>query len=492
MFQPIDTLSKRPEADMIVVPFFQDGKKAISIVEIPELAEFIGPILEMGDFKGKQGATLLAYLKNMKEKRLLFLGLGEEKKCSMESLRRAFAAFVKRCQGKEWKHVNVILPKVKGIKESDIERAVCEGISLCCYVFDEWKSKENKKPFYLEKINLIGSHDPKIGKKVEGIQSGVNLARDLINHNAHDMTPQALGEEAKKLATQFSTVKTTILDKQEIEEEKMGLFLAVGRGSRVDPALILVEYQGDPNSSDLTMVVGKGVTFDTGGLNLKPTNSIECQKSDMSGAGSALGLIKAAATIQLKANVIVVIAATENGIDAHSYKPGDVFKSYLGKTVEIINTDAEGRLTLADALSYGQKRFSPTRIIDMATLTGAIIVALGKERSGLFYNDDKFASLCEQAGEITGEKVWKLPMDPEYKHYLKSDIADLKNCGVRKGSSITAAIFLQEFIQDGTPWIHLDIAGTAYLDAPEEYHLTPATGVGVRLILELLEKLHGK
>lgn len=492
MFHSIDTYSKRPEADMIVVPFFQEGKKATAIVEIPELAEVIDPILEMGDFTGKQGATLLVYLKNMKEKRLLLLGIGEEKKCSMESLRRAFAAFVKRCQDKAWKQVNVILPKIKEIKACDVERAVCEGISLCCYVFDELKSKENKKPFYLERINLVESLDPKIGKKAEGIQLGVNLARDLINHNAHDITPQALGEEAKKIANHFSTVKATVLDKEEIEKEKMGLFLAVGRGSRVDPALIILEYRGDPNSSDLTMVVGKGVTFDTGGLNLKPTNSIEGQKSDMSGAGAALGLIKAAATIQLKANIVTIIAATENGIDAHSYKPGDVFTSYLGKTVEITNTDAEGRLTLADAIAYGQKRFSPSRIIDMATLTGAIIVTLGKERSGLFSNDDQFAALCEQAGEITGEKVWKLPMDPEYKHYLKSDIADMKNCGVRKGSSITAAIFLQEFVQPGTPWIHLDIAGTAYLDAPEEYHLTLATGVGVRLLLELLEKLHGK
>ena len=246
----------------------------------------------------------------------------------------------------------------------------------------------------------------------------------------------------------------------------MDLLLAVGNGSSCDPALIQLEYRGDPKSKDLTLIVGKGVTFDTGGLNLKPTGHIEDMRGDMGGAAAALGIVKAAAAIKLKKNFVVVIPSTENAIGSKAFKPGDTYRSYLGKTVEIGNTDAEGRLILADALAYGQKKFSPNRILDMATLTGAIVIALGTERSGLFCNNDKFAKLCEKAGEQSGEKVWRMPIDSDYKELFKSNIADIKNCGGRAGGSITAALFLKEFILKDTPWIHLDIAATAFLDHP--------------------------
>ncbi len=484
------SVSKRPKADLVVVPFFKTKKGVDVAVNLPDLKGVINPILKAGDFNGKEGATMLAYLTGKTEKRLLLLGLGEEKSCTMETLRRGYSAAMKRCQGKKWVNVNFVLPKHGKLDTREITRSVSEGIALSAYVYDQWKSKEGKKPFYVKKATLIGAKDSKIGKKTLEILTGVNLARDLINGNALDVTPETLAAEAKKMARKFPSVKASVLNKKQLEKEKMGLLLAVGSGSRIDPALVILEYRGAPRNEDLTMVVGKGITFDTGGVNLKPTNFIEDMRADMGGAAAAIGLIQAAASCKLKANIVALVPTTENAMDALSYKPGDVYRAHSGKTVEITNTDAEGRLVLADALSYGQKRFSPDRIIDMATLTGAMVIALGEVRAGLFSNNDKLAKVCEKAGEVTGERVWRMPLDPEYMSLMKSDIADIRNSGKKRAAgSITAAIFLQEFIQKKTPWIHLDIAGTAFLDSPKDYHLSQASGSGVRLLVELLECL---
>ncbi|MCB1135296.1 MAG: leucyl aminopeptidase, partial [Chlamydiia bacterium] len=253
-----------------------------------------------------------------------------------------------------------------------------------------------------------------------------------------------------------------------------------------EPAFIIMQHKGDPRSKDHTVIVGKGVTYDTGGLNLKPTGSMEDMKCDMSGAAVAFGTLYAAAKLGLKKNLSVVVAATENSIGSRSYKPGDVYSSYLGKTVEIGNTDAEGRLTLADALAYANKNLHPTRMIDLATLTGAMLIALGEEASGLMSNDDTLAEQLKQAGERTFERVWRLPLFDEYKDQLKSEIADISNIGGRHAGSITAGIFLKEFVGD-TPWAHLDIAGTAYLSKARRYHPKNGTGIGVRLLIDYLE-----
>jgi len=236
------------------------------------------------------------------------------------------------------------------------------------------------------------------------------------------------------------------------------------------------------------VIVGKGITFDTGGLNLKPTGGMETMKCDMAGAATVLGVIQAASMLGLKVNVTGVIASTENCIDAKSYKPGDVYEGYAGKSVEIGNTDAEGRLVLADALAYTEKNLKPTRIIDLATLTGAVEVALGNEATGLLSNNDALSDLIASCGGITGERVWRLPMYEEYKDQLKSDVADIKSTGGRSAGCITAAVFLHEFVGK-TPWVHLDIAGTAFLNDGKRYLPKHATGVGVRLLISLLEKL---
>lgn len=483
-------LSERPKADLLILPCFATKKGASPVAKLPDIEKALPPLLEMGDFTGKRGATQLLYIEGAAEKRLLLLGLGEEESCSLESLRKGVSSAIKRCRGKQWASVHFILPTSSSLAPHLILRACAEATLLTSYLFDEWKSEEHQEPFSLKTVTFFGVEDKKVLKKVSGISTGVRLARTLMNRNALDVTPQTLAEEGRALATAFSTVTTTIFDKKRLEEEKMNLLLAVGSGSAVDPALVIMEYKGDPSSKERTMVVGKGVTFDTGGLNLKPTNFIEDMRADMGGAAAVLGLIQAAATIHLKANIVALIPTTENAIGSRSYKPGDVYRSYLGTTVEITNTDAEGRLILADALAYGEKHFQPSRIIDLATLTGAIVVALGDLRTGLFSNNDVLAKQIESAGELSGERVWRFPLDPEYKELLKSEIADIKNAGgKRMAGSITAAVFLQQFIQPKTPWVHLDIAGTAFLDNTRDYHLSQATGVGVRLLIDLLESL---
>lgn len=488
-FAAVSTALKRPNADLLIVPFFQENKRAVPFATVPDVHEVIEPILKAGDFIGKQGNTLLIYLTEKKEKRLLLLGLGEKKKITCETLRRSFAQAMKQCRSKKWLTVNAILPELSEWSIDKVTEVVAEGFALASYVFEDWKSEDSKQLFHVNTLTLVGAKSTHVAEKVEHILTGVNLARDLVNRNALDVTPQTLAKEAQKLAFENAAIKTSVLDKGDIEREKMGLFLAVANSSPVDPALIIVEYRGDPSSDDLSMVVGKGVTFDTGGLNLKPTNFIEDMRADMGGAASALGIIQAAAATKLKANIVAVIPSTENAIDSHSYKPGDVYRSYLGKTVEITNTDAEGRLILADAIAYGKKRFTPTRIIDLATLTGAVVISLGSVRAGLFSNNEMLTQLCKEAGEETGERVWPLPLDEDYKSLLESDIADLRNAGKKRAAgSVTAALFLEEFVEK-TPWIHLDIAGTAFLDSPEHYHLTLATGMGVRLVIRLIEKL---
>lgn len=487
MFNVVSNWSKRPKSDLVVLPFFKGEKEAKSIVTLPEVEEAIASPIKSGDFSGKEGATMLIYLTGQREKRLLLLGLGEEKECSLETVRRSYAAATKRCQNKKWLHVSFVLPTLKDCDVANVTRAVSEGVGLCLYLFEEWKF--HKKLYHIKEINLIGAQDIQIVNKTMAILSGVNLARDLVNRNACDVTPDVLITQAKKLASRFPSVKATVLNKKQIEKEKMGLFLAVASGSHVDPALIMIEYYGDPNTTDLTMVVGKGVTFDTGGLNLKPTGHMEDMRADMSGAAAAMGILLASASSHLKHNIVIVIPASENAIGPCSYKPGDVYRSYQGTTVEITNTDAEGRLLLADSLAYGYKRFSPTRIIDIATLTGSIVSALGDRRAGLFSNNEEWAQSCIQAGETTGERVWRMPLDSEYKTLLKSDRADIKNASTQPmAGSITAALFLKEFIKANTPWIHLDIAGTAFLKKPEHY-LFLGTGSGVRLVMELLDSL---
>lgn len=494
MFSHYQQLQKRGKADVLIVPFLHEKKGAVPAFPVKELDSFSDAPVKMGDFKGKTSEISLLYSGGDFEPRLMLLGLGDVNEVTLETLRRAYAAALKFCLKKKITSLNCLVPEVKALEEKSIVRGIAEGIVLSNYCFDKLKSDSLKKDAttLVKKVGIVGAEKGSFAAAVaaEKLAGGIYLARDLANGNADDVTPQYLGKTAKEIASKFTSVKATVFDKKRIIKEKMGLLLAVNQGSDRDPAFIVLQYRGDPKSKDHTVVVGKGITYDTGGLNIKPTGFMETMKCDMSGSAAALGTILACAALKLKKNVTAVIPSTENGIDSRSYKPGDVYRSYSGKSVEITNTDAEGRLVLADALAWTCKNLKPTRIIDFATLTGAVVVALGEEVTGLMSSDDVLAEKLFEAGETTFERVWRLPLYKEYREMLKSDIADIMNCVTnRQAGTITAALFLQEFVDKDVPWAHCDIAGTAYLKSNKRYHPKNGTGVGVRLMVEFLEKL---
>lgn len=476
--------SKKKPADVLLIPCFKGKKEAEPVVsqKIPQAA--------LKDFEGKLKSHLLLYNEEIPEKRQLFIGLGPKDKITKETLRRAFTHAASHCLANQYTHLNILFPSIKELSEEEVSSAIVEGLLLHNYSYEALlgKTKKEKSKKLISSIHLVGCNKKAFAaaEVMHGICEGNYLARDLVNGNADDITPVALANAANKLAKGSKNTKATIFDEKKIAKLGMGLLHAVSRGSQVPPRFIILEYKGAPSSKDHTVIVGKGVTYDTGGLDIKPAAGMLTMKRDMAGAAAALGVIAACQATKLKKNVTAVIPATENSVDGFSYKPGDVYKAYSGHTVEIGNTDAEGRLILADALAYTVEKLKPTRIIDFATLTGAIIIALGRDISGLMGNNDKLADALYSAGKESGEQVWRLPLEEDHKRHLKSDIADLNNVGGREGASMTAALFLQEFVGK-TPWAHIDIAGSAYLDRPFGSQPKHATGIGVRLILEFLK-----
>ncbi len=490
-FAAIQHLKQRKRADLIVLPFWQGKQKAEAATKDHALKSLYSIPIETQDFKGKESELLIIYDQKLPEKRMALLGLGEPSKITPEKLRRAYAVLAKACLQKKFKEINLQIPSIPSLGEEGLVRGIAEGLLLANYAYTLLKHDTNKENpvVLLQKATWI-SEDKKLlslAEKYRSISQSVYLARDLVNGNADDVTPQYLAQIAKDFAKKLSHVKATVLGKKELEKEKMGLLLAVNRGSLHDPVMIILQYRGNPKSKDHTVIVGKGITYDTGGLNLK-MSGMDTMKCDMAGAAIALCTIQAASSLGLPINVTAVVPATENCIGPKSYKQGDVYQGYSGKTVEIMNTDAEGRLILADALAYSVKNLKPSRIIDFATLTGAIEIALGAETSGLMSNNDVLADLLIRAGSDTYERVWRMPLYEEYKDQLKSDVADIKSTGGRPASSITAAMFLQEFVGQ-TPWAHLDIAGTAFLADGRRYHPKHGTGIGVRLMIDFLEHL---
>ena len=482
----VSDFEKRGSADLLIIPLWESLPETGEMKLLKGVAE--AP-LSLGDFKGKHGEITIIYPEKAKEPRWLLLGLGSAHKISCEGLRRAFAAAVRAASSRGVKNLNVVLPAVSGLKQEQIFSSIYEGMLLANYSFNRLKgiSFKGDEKTLLEQITCIGWGSEPLTKEIETIVKGVHYVRDLVNGNADDVNPKTLAEEALALEKGSSHIKTLIFDKERLQKEGMGLLLAVNRSSSFDPFLIQVSYRGDPHSKEHIVLVGKGVTYDTGGLSLKPTDGMLSMKCDMAGAATVLGAIKVAAALQLKVNITSIAPVTENCIGSRSYKLGDVYRSYLGKTVEINNTDAEGRLILADALGYVVKHLNPTAIVDLATLTGGMVIALGEEMAGVFSNDDQLAQELIEASIHTDESLWKMPLNEDYKDSLKSDIADLINSGGRDASAMKGALFLQEFV-GSCPWAHLDIAGPAYLTKPKYYHPTKATGYGLRLLIDFLKR----
>lgn len=482
----VSDFSHRTTADLFVLPFWEGPMEAC---KAHPFSEKVHSLVSAGDFQGKQGETALLYLEKEKEPRLLLLGLGKEEKVTAETLRRSFAQAVRLAKTKKVKSLNLLIPDSKTLSRSHTIEAMADGLFLTNYAFHLKKEALREEPIVLlEAMHWIGleGHELPLVQRSLAIAETVYFVRDLVNGNADDITPQKLAETALSLQKQFPSVRTTLFDKKKLEEEKMGLILAVNRASNLDPYLIFTSYQGNPHSKEHVVLVGKGITYDTGGLQLKPPDNMLTMKCDMSGAATVLGVVQAAAKLDLKVNVTAVAPVTENSIGSKSYKLGDVYPSYSGKTVEVNNTDAEGRLVLADALSYAVKHLHPSCLIDVASLTGNIVLALGEAMAGFFTNENRLAKELVESGEKTGELLWHMPLNPDYKEAIYSEIADLVNTGGREAGAMKAAFFLQEFV-GSVPWAHIDFAGPCYVSKPKHYHPTKGTGFGVRLLLDFLE-----
>ncbi|MBS0622367.1 MAG: leucyl aminopeptidase [Verrucomicrobia bacterium] len=471
-------VGKREEADLVIVPCWEEGGLAY---ETPDLLEATALPLKLGDFKGKADEIALLYGEGP-EKRVLLLGLGKKEKLTRDQIQKAYATALQRARGLKAQAINVFFPHEKTFLVDAVEALLLANES-----FHSLKGTEKPTPL-IQKFNFpTATHaDAEKFREVQQIVEGVHLARELTNQSSEVLTPEELGQCAKAIAKEYPKVKATVFLKEKIQKEGMGLLLAVNRSSKRDPAFIILEYKGAPDSDEHTVLVGKGITFDTGGLSLKPTDGMLAMRSDKGAAAAVLATVKVAAALKLRVNVTAVVPSTENCLGGESYRPGDVYKSYLGKTVHVTNTDAEGRLVLADALAYAAKNLKPTRIIDLATLTGAIVVALGEDTAAVMSDDEGLVKKLIKSGERTSDHLWRMPLIAAYRKELDSELADLKNCSGRSAGAIIAALFLREFVPEEIPWAHLDIAGSCLIS--KETSLAPhkSTGYGVRLLVDFL------
>lgn len=488
------SLNKRVKADALVLPFWNFKKKAQLACKLEEYLDSYGVALE--NFTGKNGEVELLYTYNgAKEQRVVLLGLGDSDEVTAEGVFEAYAKVTKALLKAKCTSVNLVVPTISQLRVSaDLFLSnLAAGMLSLNYHYPKFFKEKKEKDVLLEKVSVIGVA-PQVANSIferEGkIYEGVYLTRDLVNGNADSITPETLAQVAKQLAKDYSSLTVKVLDKTAILKEKMGLLAAVAKGASVEPRFIVISYQGKPKSKDHTVLIGKGVTFDSGGLDLKPGKAMLTMKEDMAGAATVLGILSGVAALNLPVNVTGIIPSTENAIGSAAYKMGDVYTGMSGLSVEIGSTDAEGRLILADAISYALKYCNPSRIIDFATLTGAMVVSLGEEVAGLFVNQDELAQDLLESSAATCEPLWRLPLVEKYEKAIKSDIADVKNIGSNRAGAITAALFLRRFLEKQTvAWAHLDIAGTAYREKEEDHYPKYASGFGVRCLVHYLE--HG-
>jgi len=463
--------------ELLAVPLYEG--------ESPQdLGEDAASVVSDGDFSGKPGETALLYGQQGQAPRLLLVGLGDRDSVTTEKLRRAAATAARRVTTLKLREAALSLPTLPDAETGQTARAATEGAALGLYHFD--RHKTSAEGHELETFWLVAEKDA-LGEAQEGaglgekIAAGSVLARDLANEPSNVATPEHLAQRARGIAEEHG-MRLEVLDRAGIESEGLTGLATVGRSATNEPRFIVLEHRKG-GEGPAVVLIGKAVTFDSGGISIKPTAGMEDMKFDMSGGAAVLGAMQAVGSIDLPLNVVALVPATENLPGGDAFKPGDVLEMHSGKTVEIITTDAEGRLILADALSYA-RRYEPSAVIDCATLTGACVVALGAHASGLMGNDEDLVAEVQTAGETTGERAWSLPLFEEYTEQIKGDTADIKNSGGRGGGALTAGAFLKEFA--GYPWAHLDIAGTAYGKKGDAYTTKGATGVPTRLLVEFL------
>ena len=466
-------------ADLIAVGVYEDKSLTPIAQDIDDSTDRVfSNAIKIGDIKGKNGESHLFYVN---DKRILLLGLGKKEKFDPNTARLVAGMASRSAIKKKVSHI-----AIECFCDNDEEsQALGEGVILGSYQFLDHKTKD-KGQFELTSAKVLGSDNPNILKGAS-IADAVCLARDLGNHPGNFSTPSKLAATAKEIADEGG-MNLTVFDREEFTEMGMGGLAGVAQGTDEPPKFIILEYMNG-GSEKPKVLVGKGLTFDSGGISIKPANKMDEMKFDMCGSSVVLGVFKALALLKPNLNVVGIIPATENLNGAKAYKPGDILKAYNGKTIEVLNTDAEGRVILADGLSYASKHYDPEYILDFATLTGAVLVALGHIATGVMGTDQELMEKIKESSKSTGEKVWEFPLWPEFCKQVKSKIADVKNTGApMQAGSIAGGAFLKEFVNDDIPWVHFDIAGTAW--GVKEDSVNPsgsATGWGVRLVLDLLD-----
>jgi len=454
----------------------------------------IGDLIAAGDFKGKLNETAVLYTRGaMPAKRVLLVGLGKQDEFDLDKVRQVAGTAARKVRSLGLTRYATIVhgAGAAGLEPVQAAQALAEGTHLSQYRFTQHQTEkdENGGETELEKVSVVVFDQELVEVVREGVWAGehiaaaVALTRDLTNQPANFATPTVLADEARRMAKTYG-LKFRAFGPADMRQLGMGALLGVAQGSEQEPRFIVLEHNPKEADGAPIVLVGKGLTFDSGGISLKPAENMHHMKGDMAGGATVMGTMQALAALKVPHPVVGLIPSTENLPSGTAYKPGDVLKAITGKTIEVINTDAEGRLILADALGYAQ-RYSPRAVIDLATLTGACVVALGTVAAGLFSTDDDLAARIEAASQATNEKVWRMPLWKEYAEQLKSDVADLKNSGGRPAGAITAAMFLSKFA-DEMPWAHIDIAGVSATDKDSPYQPKGATGFGVRLLTQLL------
>jgi leucyl aminopeptidase len=482
---PINTPLLEWSGDGLAIGLFEDAVELSG--DLATLDEkFSGILKELiaeEEFKGKAGSAIASRLAaGSQVRKVMLIGLGKLEALKLDTLRRASATLARLAKKQKCKTLGISLPLWHNDPTASTQ-AIAEGVHLALFQDTRFKSENEDKGPQIESVHLLGLGGQEAAVILANqIASGVILARELVAAPANAVTPITMAETAQAIASETG-MQLQILEQEECEKLGMGAFLGVAQASELPPKFIHLTYKPQGTPKRKLAIIGKGLTFDSGGLNIKGAGSgIETMKIDMGGAAATLGAAKAIGQIKPDVEVHFISAVTENMISGRAMHPGDVLKASNGKTIEVNNTDAEGRLTLADALVFADK-LGVDAIVDLATLTGACVVALGEDIAGLFTPDDGIATQLEKASESAGEKLWRMPMEDKYFEGLKSGIADMKNTGPRAGGSITAALFLKQFVKDTPAWAHLDIAGPVWSDKENGYNGSGATGFGVRTLV---------
>lgn len=483
-FRAIDTTRLNWSGDCLAIGFFEDQVELTGdLAELDEkLSGSVKELIAEAEFKGKaESSAVIRVGANSPIRKVALIGLGKPETLKLDGLRRAAGASAKLAKKERCKSLGVSFPIWRD-QPTLTAQALVEGVELALHQDRRFKSESEDKAFQVEQVELLGlSGQEQAIERAQQVSTGVILARELVAAPPNIVTPVTLAETAEAIAQAYG-LQLEILEKEDCEKLGMGAFLGVAQASDLPPKFIHLTYKPEATPRRKLAIVGKGLTFDSGGLNIKGAGSgIEMMKTDMGGAAATLGAAKAIAQIKPDVEVHFISAATENMISGRAVHPGDILTASNGKTIEVNNTDAEGRLTLADALVFTSK-LGVDAVVDLATLTGACVVALGDTMAGLWSPDDAIATQLTEAAELAGEKLWRMPLEEKYFEGLKSHVADMKNTGPRAGGAITAALFLKQFIQD-IPWAHLDVAGPVWSDKDNGYNSSGATGYGVRTLV---------